>query len=468
MMVTCDQFSAMFTQSLVLEKTLKSMNVYKNTLEASVAPFDLIGKGGASEGPGGKDARSPIGVADIIKCVESTCMKALNCTRAKVFLATSQIRDSEPGNLLFLDNSGSRSRTSERSPGEVSLTSPISGIAGQVYTTRETIEIGVNDSELKSRLNPLADLDVTNKPLVVTPILDSQGEVIAVLELVPSNRSPHMTIAEGISSPATIGNKIIFSQAAQWIAFSISPSLQHILFYTDRQPAMPAFYPLQYSALQITPFDVTNLGGDALGGPGEASDMMSVGSVSTEGLDELDDILPPLLDARKLAQNTLTRRKSSVTTIQIQREQETAIATLSTVLEEKTSLAARLQASLDSKDADMAATKKIIEEQSARQIEAATAAKEKAERETVAAQALQEARVKGEAVRRPASGEGGGSERVQAQLTPPRPPPLPLPLAAFHAGAEDGAAPVPAPVAALPPFQLTSRLIPSFCTEESS
>jgi hypothetical protein len=395
MLVVCDQFSALFTQSLVMEKTLKSMNVYKNTLECSVAPFDLIGKRGDGEAAHGvvKGSRSPVSVSDIITCVERCCTKALNCTRAKVFLATSHIRDTEPGNLLFLDHSA-RNRTSERNSGDVTLTSPVSGIAGQVYTTRETIEIGVQDSELKSRLNPLADLDVTNKPMVVTPILDSQGEVIAVLELMPSNRSPHMAIAEGISTPSTIGNKIIFSQAAQWVAYSISPSLQHMLFYVDRPPAMPAWFPLQYSALQITPFDVSQVAD--VGGSGD--DLGSVGSVSTEGVDGLEDIVAPLLDARKYAQDTLTRRKSSVTTIQIQREQEAAIASLSRAVEERSALAHSLQVSLDSRDADMAAARKVIEDDSAKKIGAATAARQKAERETATVQqALEEAKVEAEA-----------------------------------------------------------------------
>ena len=151
-----------------------------------------------------------------------------------------------------------------------------------------------------------------------------------------------MTVSEGLSDPSTIGNKIIFSQAAQWLAYSLAPSIQHLMFYVDRHPVMPTWFPLKYSALQITPFEVH-----------EHMDESSIGSCGEETLEDEEDSITELVDARKAAMLSLNRRRSSVTTMQVMRQQENSLQTMEAEMDATKSQVVELTAILQAKDEEM-------------------------------------------------------------------------------------------------------------------
>ena len=178
-LVVCDQIALLLSQCYEFERTYLSMNVYRDTLESSVHLYNTLP---TSDSPVyDKD----LDVATIIHAIEEVATRVLKCQRARVFLVSTHVVGRDPGNLIYI-TSGDKAR----GEGNVSTTSPLSGIAGQVFTTKEAVEVMHDDAEMKSRLNPLADLDVTTRPLVTVPVLDTMGEVYAVIQLIPGERSP--------------------------------------------------------------------------------------------------------------------------------------------------------------------------------------------------------------------------------------------------------------------------------------
>ena len=339
-LVVCDQFAFLLTQCYEFERSLQSMNVYRDTLESSIHLYNTL------PAPDSPLNERDLDVATVINGMEEVATRTLKCQRVRVFLVSAHIKGREPGNLVYITPSDKA-----RGPGNVSTITPLSSIAGQVFTSRESVEVMVDDGEMKSRLNPLADLDVTTKPLVTVPILDAEGDVYAVMQLVPGERSPHFSIRESMSTTSTIGNKVVFTQAAQWLAYCVSQATMHLMSFISRKPAVPAWYPLSYSAMQIAPFQVNAI--EELGEEDEEEDGNVVGDL-------------PHTDPRKVARQALKRRaRGSRTTLSISQERDRELARLEDVEQKSVEAIKGMQSTLDSKEAEFAEALKKAEEAAA-------------------------------------------------------------------------------------------------------
>jgi hypothetical protein len=84
------------------------------------------------------------------------------------------------------------------------------------------------------------DIDPIDWEMVIVPVFDLRGNVMAVLELVASPFSPKLKY------PGTRG-RILLDQAAQWLAHQLSSPLQHILGFVDGPTTRPYSIPRRYN-----------------------------------------------------------------------------------------------------------------------------------------------------------------------------------------------------------------------------
>lgn len=264
-MVLCDQLGTLLSFCNTFRTTESAMRVYRQTVEAQISMYELV-----------RDADSmaydtPLTATEVIHKIEDIARSALKCTHTKAFLVSDYIADEEPGNLVMATSA----RT--QAIGQTEVTNFLSSIAGQSYRDRETIVVDSNDLTMTSKLNPAADLDVSSRPMVCVPVMNTKGVVVAVIEFIPGEFSPQMNPQEAFNEPHNMGSRIMFPQAAQWLCFQLTDAVKYMLSRIGKQPFRPAWYPLAYSAMYISPYDVSHILESESNSLAVPDDMSSVG-----------------------------------------------------------------------------------------------------------------------------------------------------------------------------------------------
>lgn len=247
LMVLCDQLGTLLSFCNTFRTTESSMRVYRQTVEAQIGMYELVRDSDSMA------YNTPLTAAEVIHKIEDIARSALRCTHTKAFLVSDYIVDEEPGCLVMATS------TRTQAIGETESTNFLSSIAGQSYRDRETIVVDSNDLTMTSKLNPAADLDVSTKPMVVVPVMNTKGVVVAVVEFIPGEFSPEMHPIEAFNEPRNMGARIMFPQAAQWLCFQLTDAVKHMLSRIGKQPFKPAWYPLAYSAMHVAPYDVSHI-----------------------------------------------------------------------------------------------------------------------------------------------------------------------------------------------------------------
>ena len=242
--IFADCAAAMLSQAMALDRTKRCMNAYRRVLESAVLPYSVI------PDPNMVAADKALGPAEVLLMLEDVTRGTLKCRRSRAFLVHAAFAPegdeaSVRGQLLMLDHNtkGKAART------EIVSVSDTLGIAGYVATSREVYLVA--DSSKNERLNPQIDLEVLGEPVLSLPVIDHDGSVLAVIQLTPGPHSPKMvTPMVRTQNPE---DQLLFSQAAQWLAYQLCAPLVHIYsqLRAGGKPSAPDIYPLVFAERRV-------------------------------------------------------------------------------------------------------------------------------------------------------------------------------------------------------------------------
>ena len=237
-----DQTSSLLTSCLRYEHVTNHANLLQNLLEASTALFACI------PDPTSLTSNRPLASGSILRSLEQMCRELLRCSNVRAFIVSDYTSDVAPGKLVMLGNTKSSSMST--SEAEYSITTaPIhSGIVGHVVRTGSLYQ--VDDAGFDPYLNPTIDVDPVDAPLVVIPVVDLYGAVIACLELVVGPRSPRLKYSDEFKDQQTL----LFIPAAQWLVHQISSPLQYMLRSVGSTVRRPVSTPKNIGRRKGSPF----------------------------------------------------------------------------------------------------------------------------------------------------------------------------------------------------------------------
>lgn len=237
-----DQTSSMLTSCLRYEHITNHANLLQNLLEASTALFACI------PDPTSLTSKRPLASGSILRSLEQMCRELLRCSNVRAFIVSDFTSDVAPGKLVMLGNTKNSSMST--SEAEYSITTaPIhSGIVGHVVRTGSLYQ--VDDAGFDPYLNPTIDVDPVDAPLVVIPVVDLYGAVIACLELVVGPRSPRLKYSDEFKDQ----HSLLFIPAAQWLVHQISSPLQYMLRSVGSAVRRPLSTPKNIGRRKGSPF----------------------------------------------------------------------------------------------------------------------------------------------------------------------------------------------------------------------
>jgi len=257
-----DQTSSLLTSCLRYEHITNHANLLQNLLEASTALFSCI------PDPTSLTSKRPLASGSILRSLEQMCRELLRCSNVRAFIVSDFTSDVAAGKLVMLGNTKNSSMST--SEAEYSITTaPIhSGIVGHVVRTGTLYQ--VDDAGFDPYLNPTIDVDPVDAPLVVIPVVDLYGAVIACLELVVGPRSPRLKYSDEFKDQQSL----LFIPAAQWLVHQISSPLQYMLRSVGSAVRRPLSTPKNIGRRKGSPFPFdANLDEIVLISPGKDIDI---------------------------------------------------------------------------------------------------------------------------------------------------------------------------------------------------
>lgn len=257
-LLLCDQVSALLSQCALHDRSLQAANIYRATMESAVTLYNVVPP------PDAMSADRPFTPGQLLNEMELVGKVALKCKRVRAFLISDFIRDMEPG-LLVLSNAERKTSSGAAAiDTDYKTANTISSIAGRVAVSGQQMTIFADDvrpagdESDPSKLNPYVDLalDSSSKVIVTVPIVDQNGKVYGVLQLVPSGSSPPFDIQEKFEGQQSAGNVIYFPQAAQWIGYQMLNSIKHLVKFMGHKLRAPVFHPLEFYRREVAALDV--------------------------------------------------------------------------------------------------------------------------------------------------------------------------------------------------------------------
>jgi len=256
-LLLCDQVSALLSQCALHDRSLQAANIYRTTMEAAVALYNVVPP------PDAMSADRAFTPGQLLNEMELVGKIALKCKRARAFLVSDCVPNMEPGLLVLGTAERKTSSGAMAIDTDWKTANTISSIAGRVAVTGQLMTIFADDvrppgdESDHSKLNPYVDLalDSSTKVIVTVPIMDQNGKVYAVLQLVPSGSSPPFDIQEKFEGQQTAGNVIYFPQVAQWIGYQMLNSLKHLVKFIGHKLRSPVFHPLEFYRREVARAD---------------------------------------------------------------------------------------------------------------------------------------------------------------------------------------------------------------------
>jgi hypothetical protein len=253
--VLVEQIATHMTNCFVHEQALNSANVYRRTLESAVTLHQVI-----------PDQESAVAEREftpgqLIKQMEEVSRTSLKCQKTRAFLLSDHFPGLDPGLLIMGNDERKMTSGAVANDSDYKTTNALSSIAGQVAVTYHPECVFSSDVQPKwgvefcdsSRLNPYVDLklDANTKAIITLPVIDSNGTIYGVIQFSPSPNSPSFDLDEKFVSNVEAGNRIFFSQAAQWLCYQMIGPIKHLIKYIGRQVVPPLFEPLEYYRRQL-------------------------------------------------------------------------------------------------------------------------------------------------------------------------------------------------------------------------
>lgn len=249
-----DLFAAMFgdlagsimSSALLFSRVWDRSQVLTSILEASTSMFSAM--------PDAVSLTSamPLDVDQVLMALEETARRCLSCSKVKAFVSSAAV-GLEAGSMVALeddkDDLQNKYLKRKHKTGAIYTIFPMmSGIAGMVMRTGKPY---LMESQAKDQYhNPQADLcyhaDLSNTPILSVPVVTLRGETVAVIQMIRGPKSPKLVA--GPSSVLT--GRILFEEAASWLAFQLSFSLQHVLAHVGRPCFQPTTIPAAFEPMQ--------------------------------------------------------------------------------------------------------------------------------------------------------------------------------------------------------------------------
>lgn len=170
---------------------------------------------------------------EILKIMEDNVLHTLKCYKVKIFLVSDYIQGIEDGYLVSRDLRTANAPKARRSmPLPVTLTeidSCYSGKAGYVARSLGWVVNSLGNIDIQINTEIDIDLDYKEYSSVTAPMLTSNGDCIAVIQMILGVNSPKLN---GINSKA---DNITFEQSASWLIKSTAIPLQLIIHKIGRK-----------------------------------------------------------------------------------------------------------------------------------------------------------------------------------------------------------------------------------------
>lgn len=250
-LVFADQASTLLSQCIMAEQANKCMNVYRRILESAVSLYSLI------PDPDAITAKAEFGITsgDVLQGLEELTRDALKCRATRAFLVSDavegQVDAPSTGRSFLMLNHNAKGKGRS----EVMNVSADLGVAGHALSTRCIYEI--SDSSSDERLNPQVDIEVIGEPVISVPVVDVTGRVFAVIQLTPGPMSPKLELP--LNSTNKPEDKILFSQAAQWLAYQLVTPLRYLFFLIGRAAVAPCASPALFAERRVSSFKSSNV-----------------------------------------------------------------------------------------------------------------------------------------------------------------------------------------------------------------
>jgi hypothetical protein len=245
-MMFCDLAGTSVASALLYERVWDRALTLTDVLQASTGLFSAM-----------PDAMSitssmPLDVDRVLLALEECARRALKCAKVKAFVSSGAV-GLEEGSMVALEDDkddveNKYLKRKHKAAALYTVFPDMPGIAGMVMrTARPYLMVNMASDQYH---NPQSDMNCHSDhgacPVVSVPIVTLQGVTIAVLQMLPSARSPKL---EARPSSVLTGS-VLFEEAAKWLAFQLSFSLEHVLAHVGKPCHQPPSLPETLELMQ--------------------------------------------------------------------------------------------------------------------------------------------------------------------------------------------------------------------------
>lgn len=254
--ILADIISPLISCCDIYQKLKVKSSLLGQLLESSTALFDAV------PDPESLAVSKSLLPGEVLTVLENVCQEVLKCLKVKAFLVSDWIHGMDSNCLIYLDAHSLGGRGSHDSNAQpLSVLSPFGkqhvdvlmesihcGVAGHVARSSHAYQIHANTHDEK--LNPILDLENDSLYMLTLPICNLQGDVIAVIELIPGVYSPKLT-----PSKDEKGDSLSFPEASQWLMHQLRGALQYLVQSVGKRTSRPVTTPQRLSSNAFFPSD---------------------------------------------------------------------------------------------------------------------------------------------------------------------------------------------------------------------
>ena len=221
----------LISSSIMFKRLSNRAELANSLLNASTAIYSVI------PDPASISSKRPLRLEDILNNIEIVARNAIKCSKCKAFILSDIIQNEDIGYLLSLETSSGGAVDKSIKDSSTTRKTPIhSGIAGYTITNKRMYIM--DDINIDSKFNPEVDIDPFGWTLVVAPIIDLNGNVMACVEFAASSFSPQLRRGQDGGD-----GRILLDEAVLWLTYQLAAPLHHILSFLDRPASRPVSTP---------------------------------------------------------------------------------------------------------------------------------------------------------------------------------------------------------------------------------
>jgi hypothetical protein len=222
------QTSLLLTSCVMYDALFYHSQLLRGLLEASTDLYAIIPE---SMSLAQSKTLSP---TEVLVIVERTARDLLKCPNVRAFLISDSLADEKPGEFLFIQSNNHYKATSSVVPVR---TAPLhAGVVGKVFSTR--CAMLTPEGSIAPEWNPTVDLDQLTYSMLTAPVMDLNGTVLCVLQLIVGNRSPRLKQTDDPND-----FRLFFGQAVEWLCHQLASPLSYLIHYIGRPAHRPVSTP---------------------------------------------------------------------------------------------------------------------------------------------------------------------------------------------------------------------------------